>query len=51
MNDWYVYKHIRLYKKLVFYIGIGNKKNSEELMNLRSPKEVNFGDEFMKKQK
>lgn len=27
MNNWYVYKHIRLDKNIVFYIGIGNKKN------------------------
>ena len=26
-NNWYVYKHIRLDRNEVFYIGIGNKKN------------------------
>jgi len=27
MNNWYVYRHIRLDKNEPFYIGIGNKKN------------------------
>jgi hypothetical protein len=27
LNNWYVYKHIRLDKNEPFYIGIGNKKN------------------------
>ena len=27
IDNWYVYKHIRLDKNISFYIGIGNKKN------------------------
>ena len=26
INNWYVYRHIRLDKNIPFYIGIGNKK-------------------------
>ena len=26
-NNWYIYKHIRLYTNEIFYIGIGNKKD------------------------
>lgn len=29
VNNWYVYRHIRLDKNEPFYIGIGNKKNYE----------------------
>jgi hypothetical protein len=37
-NNWYLYKHIRLDKNEVFYIGIGNKNNFARAFEFRKDK-------------
>lgn len=38
MNNWYVYRHIRLDKNQPFYIGIGNKKDYARAYEFKSDK-------------
>jgi hypothetical protein len=37
-SNWYLYKHIRLDKDEVFYVGIGNKKNFSRAFEFRKDK-------------
>ncbi len=41
-NDWYVYQHIRLDKNIIFYIGIGKKKNFGRAYEFTFSKRNNF---------
>ena len=42
MNNWYVYRHIRLDKNQPFYIGIGNKKDYKRAYEFKSDKRNNI---------
>ena len=51
MNNWYVYRHIRLDKNQPFYIGIGNKVNYARAYEFKSDKRNNIWNAIYRKTK
>lgn len=49
MNNWYVYRHIRLDKNQPFYIGIGNKKDYKRAYEFKSDKRNNIWNAIYRK--